>query len=309
VTLPVAVVVVTCNSEQEIRSCLNSIPFVAEIVVVDNGSSDRTVEIVAGFGPPVRLLANPTNLGFAAAANQGIGATNSPLVLFLNPDAEILTSLDEMIAELLNLGAGAAGGRLVDENGAPQTGFNVRAFPSPTVLAAEALLVNRIWPANPINRRYRCLDLDLSRPHDVDQPAGAFLMVRRSVLDAIGGFDERFYPLWFEDVDLCLRIRRAGYRIRYLPACAARHRGGHSLERISVERKQVYWYGSLLGYTDKHFSAPARWMVRAAVAAGAVLRMTARFGEREERRSYRKVMGLALGRRTGSTQVQPHALS
>jgi GT2 family glycosyltransferase len=104
-------------------------------------------------------------------------------------------------------------------------------------------------------------------------------------------------------------MRQAGYRIRYVPSCAARHQGAHSLERISLEDKQVYWYGSLLSYTGKHFSVPARWLVRAAVALGAVLRFLASLGRTEERRSYRRVMVLALGRRTAKTLVQPHVLT
>ena len=308
-SLPVAAVIVTYNSAKEIDKCLDSLQNVAEVVVVDNASSDPTPGLAAKRGPRVRVVVNGENRGFAAAANQGVRATVSPLVLFLNPDAVLATGLEEMVEELQAGGAGAAGGRLIDAKGDTQIGFNIRKFPTPAGLVAEALLVNRLWPSNPLNRRYRCLDLDHTRPQDVEQPAGAFLMVRRDVLEALGGWDDRFYPLWFEDVDLCRRIRQAGYRIRYVPACAARHRGAHSLARISLEDRQVYWYGSLLSYTGKHFSVAARWLVRAAVALGAVLRFVASIGRSEERRSYRRVMVLALGRRTVETQVQPHVLT
>ena len=304
----VAVVVVTDNSAEEIDNCLDSLENVAEIVVVDNGSADATTRLVAERGERVRLLANRENRGFAAAANQGVQATVSPLVLFLNPDAALVTGLEALVDEFQAPQVGAAGGRLLDDGGT-QIGFNIRSFPTPAGLAAEALLVNRLWPRNPVNRRYRGLDLDYERVQDVDQPAGAFLMARRAALEAAGGFDEWFFPVWFEDVDLCLRIRQAGYRIRYVPVCAARHRGGHAVARISVEQKQVYWYRSLLGYSDKHFSAPARWLVRAAVLLGSILRLLASVGRREDCRSYGKVMGLALGRRTVETQVQPHVLT
>jgi GT2 family glycosyltransferase len=309
VTLPVAVVVVTWNSAREIEKCLDSLPGVAEIVVVDNASCDQTAAVAASRHPRVRVLSNTENLGFAAAANQGVRATTSPLVLFLNPDAALADPLDPLVEALGEPGVAAAAGRLRDEAGSTQIGFNLRAFPTLGSLAAEALLLNRLWPSNPLNRRYRCLGLDHARPQDVDQPAGAFLMVRRDVLETVGGWDERFHPLWFEDVDLCLRIRRAGFRIRYVPACSARHQGGHSLARISVQDKQLYWYRSLLSYTDKHFSKPARSLVRAAVAVGALLRWFASWGRSEERRSYRTVLTLALGRRTAGTQVQPHALT
>jgi N-acetylglucosaminyl-diphospho-decaprenol L-rhamnosyltransferase len=309
VSLPVAAVIVTYNSAKEIDKCLDSLQNVAEVVVVDNASSDLTPGLAAGRGSRVQVIVNGENRGFAAAANQGVRATVSPLVLFLNPDAALVIGLEEMVEQLQAGGAGAAGGRLIDAKGETQIGFNIRKFPTPAGLVAEALLVNRLWPSNPLNRRYRCLDLDHTKPQDVEQPAGAFLMVRRDVLEAVGGWDERFHPLWFEDVDLCRRMRQAGYRIRYVPSCAARHQGAHSLERISLEDKQVYWYGSLLTYTGKHFSVPARWLVRAAVALGAVLRFLASLGRTEERRSYRRVMVLALGRRTAKTLVQPHVLT
>ena len=110
--------------------------------------------------------------------------------------------------------SGAVGGRLVDTDGRPQVGFNVRSFPTPAALACEVLLLNRVWPSNPVNRRYRRLNWDPERPQDVDQPAGAFLMVRREVLENVGLLDEDFAPIWFEDVDLCLRIRLG--RLPYL---------------------------------------------------------------------------------------------
>ena len=306
----VSAVVVTYNSAAEIDNCLRSLDNIPEIVVVDNGSTDQTREVVGRLRKGVRLIANPENRGFAGAANQGIKATTGPLVLFLNPDAALETDLRPLLEQLEDRDVGAAAGRLVDETGRTQAGFNIRAFPSAATLAFDTLLLNRIWPGNPVNRRYRCLDLDYGRVQNVDQPAGAFLMVRRAVLEAVGGWDERFFPLWFEDVDLCQRIRRAGFFICYAPACVARHRGGHSLAAISLEQRQVYWYGSLLSYADKYFSPAARGGMRAWVILGALLRMLGAMGRGETWQFYGKVMGLALRRRTREArQVQPHALT
>ena len=308
--LPVAAVVVSCNSAAEIGDCLASLGEAAEVVVVDNASADETREVVSRDHPQVRLIANRENRGFAAGANQGVSATTSPLVLFLNPDAVLTTDLGALAAALQEPGVAAAGGRLVDWQGRTQTGFTIRAFPTVASLACEALLLNRLWPRNPVNRRYRCLDLDHNQPQDVDQPAGAFLMVRRAALEAAGGFDERFFPLWFEDVDLCRRLRRAGYRIRYVPDCVARHRGAHSLAAISVVQRQVYWYRNLLSYSDKHFPVPQRLVVRASVFLGALLRLGASLGKGPIGRPYGKVLSLALGRRAAEErQVQPHVLT
>jgi N-acetylglucosaminyl-diphospho-decaprenol L-rhamnosyltransferase len=139
----------------------------------------------------------------------------------------------------------------------------------------EALLLNRLLPGNSVNRRYRCLDLDYEVPQPVEQPAGAFLMIRRSVWEELGGFDEMFHPLWFEDVDFCKRAMERKYPPYYTPAAAAEHVGGHSIYRIPVEMKPYYWYRSFVRYAVKHFRPPAARMVAAAIVVGSILRMLA----------------------------------
>ena len=295
----VAVVVVTYNSARSVAGCLRSLRAVAETVVVDNASADDTCRIVEEMFPTVQLIRNPENRGFAAAVNQEVQASSSPLILLLNPDAALLTPLDDMVRQCLIPDVGAVGGRLVDAAGRPQVGFNVRSFPTPAALACEVLLLNRLWPSNPVNRRYRRLNWDPERPQDVDQPAGAFLMVRREVFENVGLLDENFTPIWFEDVDLCLRIRLAGYRICYVPTALARHEGGHSLQGLSVEQRQLAWYGNLLRFAHKHFPASAFHCLRPMVLAGVVVRWLVvwlRAGDAGQRKAYAQVMRLVVGR-------------
>ena len=264
------IVVVTYNSEEVIGECLDAaLASGAEVVVVDNASRDRTLEKVHQR-PEARVLANPWNRGFAAAANQGIEALARSHVLLLNPDAVLLTGLEALVAAC-DRGTAVAGGKLVGDDGRIQRGFAVRRLPTPAALALEVLGINRLWAGNPVNRRYRCRDWDPGRPAEVEQPAGAFLMVRREVWRELGGFDERFRPIWFEDVDFCLRARLAGYRIRYEPAAVARHRGGHSAAGMSWERRRLCWYDSLLGYSGKHFSPTAHRVMCLAVIMRSVL--------------------------------------
>ena len=294
----VAVLVVTHNSASSVAACLRSLEAVAETVVVDNASTDDTCRIVEETAPAVRLIRNPENRGFAAAVNQGVRTSSSPLVLLLNPDAVVQTSLDDMVRECLMADVGAVGGRLVDATGRPQVGFNVRSFPTPAALAFEVLLLNRLWPSNPVNSRYRQLNGNPELRREVDQPAGAFLMVRRDVLETVGLLDEDFTPIWFEDVDLCLRIRLAGYRIRYVPTAVARHEGGHSLHGLSVEQRQLAWYGNLLRFAHKHFSASAFRLLRPVVLAGTALRwlVVCLRGDAAQRKAYAEVMRLVVGR-------------
>ncbi len=240
-------------------------------IVVDNASSDQTVDRVRARGG-VRLIANAENRGFAAAANQGAGeASESDFVLLLNPDVELLTTINPLMESARR--HGLAAGRLVDQAGRTQAGFTLRRLPTPTALICELFGINRLWPSNPVNRRYRCLDLDYNQPAVVEQPAGAFLMVRRDVWNKLGGFDEQFYPVWFEDVDLCRRAVDAGCQIAYVPSVVARHAGGHSVGRIPQGQRATYWCVSLLRYGAKHFQPGAFRGICAAVALSSIPRM------------------------------------
>src|SRR5256885_12302774 len=212
----VGIVIVTYSSEAEIGPCLDAaLATGAEVVVVDNASGDGTLEQVRRRG--ARLIANPVNRGFAAAVNQGIRAIGADFILLLNPDAVLKTSFEPMREVCAAPETGAVGGELVDSNNAVQAGFTVRNLPTPMALALEVLLINRLWPTNPANWHYRCYDLNHDQPAEVEQPAGALLMFRRDVWMSLGGFDDGFYPIWFEDVDFCKRLRDHGYQVYYEP--------------------------------------------------------------------------------------------
>lgn len=268
-------VVVAWNSAGHIGPCLDALRRHAPsmpVVVVDNASSDPTVSEVRRFSAVV-LVENSSNKGFASAVNQGIGMlAECELVLLLNPDAVVRTSLAAMRKEFEDPRTGACGGRLEDESGNSQKGFEIRRFPTPAALAFEALGLNRIWPGNPVNRRYRCLDVDTSAACGAEQPAGAFLMIRRMAWQQLGGFDEGYWPVWFEDVDFMKRLAAGGWRIRYTPGSAAAHAGGHSVGRMRGADRDLAWYGSLLRYVCRHFSLAGRAAVCWAVFASAVPR-------------------------------------
>ena len=264
------VVIVTYNSAGMIERCLKSCGDLP-VVVVDNASKDATCELVRR-GSLATLISNSGNHGFAAAVNQGVAALDTQLVLLLNPDTELKTSIDELEAACLEAGTGLAAGQLTDEHGQPQRGFTLRRFPKASTLICEVLGINRLVPLNPVNRSYRCFDLDLSRPGEIEQPAGAFLMFRREVWQRLGGFDTQFHPVWFEDVDFCKRARDLGLKIQYVPHVTALHEGGHSIAGLEWECREVYWYVSLLRYASKHFRPrDFRW-VSAAVVLGSLFR-------------------------------------
>ncbi len=279
-------IVVTYNSGESIGPCLEGLTREdCEIVVVDNASADDTVRRVEEFVAwhPVRLIANQQNLGFAAAVNQGAREVTGDVLLILNPDA---IAEPGAVAALLNClqttQAAAVGGALLASDGQPDRGFAFRRLPTLWALVFEATLINQLWPGNPVNRRYRCLDADYSQPQEVEQPAGACLAITHTLWDKLGGFDERFFPVWFEDVDLCKRLRDAGGRIFYCPGARFRHAGAHSVGQLSFRHRQLFWYNNMLQYARRHFSKSQVLMLRLAIVKGMFFRsIAALFGARK----------------------------
>ena len=294
-------IIVTYNSAGSIERCLRALREQNgwERIVVDNASRDQSLDRAQAADPDARLIQNCENLGFAAAVNRGAQLARGRILLFLNPDAVARPgALQELASALEPEGVGAVGGLLLRDNGQPDRGFAVRRFPTTLYMAAEILLLNRLWPQNPLNRRYRCLDLDYSQLQDVDQPAGACLAVRREAWAAVGGFDESFFPVWFEDVDLCLRLRAQNWRILYCPQAVFAHSGGHSVNQVPLLDRQLFWYRNLLRYFRKHGNPAAVAALRAAIAVGMGLRSLAALvgfappdtGVREALRAYARVV-------------------
>ncbi len=300
----VAIVIVTYNSAAEIGGCLDALAGLTdcEIVVVDNASADDTPALVTARG--VRLIRDGRNAGFAGGVNAGVHATTAPLVLLLNPDAQLVDGLEALAERCGDPSTGVVGGVLTGDDGRPQTGFMARNLPTPAALIFEVLGINRLWPGNPVNWHYRCLGFNSVSSAGsvsairVEQPAGAFLMFPRSVWEKLGGFDERFWPVWFEDVDFCAKVRDAGLKGWLEPQAVAKHSGGHSIRSLSLEKRERYWYGSLLEYAAKHYHPVAIRWVCLAVAAGAVLRVlgVVALGSRKAFAVYGGVFSLALSR-------------
>lgn len=268
------VVVVAHNSSEEVESCLEALRDQTgwEVLLIDNASRDDTLQRAAGFSY-VRIVSNSENRGFAGAVNQAVGLASGSIIVILNPDAIAARGALDLLEETLQQpGAGAVGGLLLDQAGQVQRGFVVRRFPGLDSMLGEILLFNRFWPGNPCNRVYRCLDLDYSRAQAVDQPAGAALAFRRAAWEAVGGFDEGFHPVWFEDVDFCRRLRGQGWKIMFCPLAVFRHAGGRSLMHVPFRERQMYWYGNLLRYFRKHHGGWRVAALRAGITCGMLLR-------------------------------------
>ncbi len=271
-----SILIVSWNPGTALERCLRSLdPTVHEVVVVDNASEDGSPELVRSRFPRVVLDRQPVNLGFAGGVNRACALASGELLLLLNSDAAATDGAVDLLASFLegNPSVGAVAGRLVDPEGKPQRGWNVRRFPTLGSLAADLLLVDQVWPSNPATARYRAEDLDESKPGEVEQPAAACLMVRRSALAAVGGLDEGFQPAWFEDVDLCRRLLAAGWRIYFVPQAVFVHEGGTAMRRMGHEAFTRAWYRNMRKYARKHHGRTFAAAVDALIAVGMVERL------------------------------------
>jgi N-acetylglucosaminyl-diphospho-decaprenol L-rhamnosyltransferase len=262
----VAVVLVTYESAEDLAACLGSLPAAAgphelEMVVVDNASRDASAEIARRLG--VKVLENPANLGLSRAIDIGAAATAAPWLLLVNPDTRLAAgSLARMLE---TAGAdptiGCVGPHLRNSDGSEYpTG---RRFPSILVGALHAAL-GTVWPGNPATRRYHLADLDRSRPVQVDWVSGACMLVRREAYEAAGRFDAGYF-MYFEEMDFCLRLAKAGRRVVYDPGAEVTHMLGGST-RSAPYRKVWNHHRSALRFYRRRYAGDPRLLLLPVVA-------------------------------------------
>lgn len=267
-------VVVSYNSAEYLPDCVRSLlsEGVAEVVVVDNASSDGSADVARAVDAAVRVVETGANLGFGTGANHGVAVTTGDQVLILNPDTVVEPGTVKALSGALDRDPGLAvvGPRIENVDGTLYP--SVRRFPELTVAFGHAFL-GLVWPGNPSTRRYRMLDWDHDRPAaEVDWVGGACFLVRRSAFDVVGGFDEGYF-MYVEDVDLCWRLGRAGWRIGYEPAGRVVHALGGS-SRLVPYRMIAEHHRSLLRFVSKTSSGARRGVIPV-VAAGLAVRTLA----------------------------------
>jgi GT2 family glycosyltransferase len=227
---PCVVIVVNYNSGTLLRRNLESIRSYApgcRAIVVDNASSDGSQRVASLSEPGLRLVVNASNVGFAKAINQAMTLCDEPYVLLLNPDARLQRGALEALAAELDghPECGIAAPRILDEDGGIQG--SVRGDPNLlTGLFGRSSLLTRVFPASPLSKR-NVPRHPSNTSVEVDWVSGACMLCRRTALDMVRGFDERYFLYW-EDADLCRRLRSRGITIRYVPASEVVHAGGQS---------------------------------------------------------------------------------
>ena len=234
--MEISAVVVNYNAGPELVRTLQSLSNdlagrTWEAIVVDNASTDGSERLAEAFAPHVRILRNATNVGFARGVNQGIAATGAPLVLLINPDCRLDPGATRVLQDQLEAHESCAivGPRILDPDGAVQGS----ARGDPDMLTGIFGRTGRLreWlPFLPAARRNVVTDQAMSNGSPsvvVDWLSGACMLVRRTAFDAVGGFDEGYFLYW-EDADLCRRLRTRGYHVRYVPGATAVHSVGQS---------------------------------------------------------------------------------
>ena len=234
-----SIIILTWNSQEVIKNCLDSIyssnrDLNFEIIVVDNNSRDRTKEILKNSYPKVKLIANVKNLGYAKGNNQGIEKSKSEFILLLNPDVKLiddfLTKITKFFKE--HPKAGALGPQLLNPDKSIQS--SCREFPEYSTILWELLSLSHIFLRSKIFGRWRMRYFDHNSLAEVDQPMGSVLLIRRKTLEEVGLFDTNF-KMFFNDVDLCYRIKKAGWKIYFYPGAKAFHIKGSSTQKAKAK--------------------------------------------------------------------------
>lgn len=272
----VSVIIVTWNAASYIATCLESLmddlkSIYHEIVLVDNASSDGTAELVQERFPRITLIKNSQNVGFARACNQALLAKPADYVLFLNPDTKVLPGAVGTLIEFMknHPRTGAVGPTLLNPDGSSQLTGN--AAPSLKNLFYEIFFLDRVFPKSRIFGRHKMSYLDRTDSLEVDWTMGACLMMRKSALDKVGAYDENFF-LYFEETDLCLRLKKAGYQIYVAPQARVIHFGGGGPAHYTA-KKIIEYHKSLSYFSRKYFTPRQTAGLRVLIFLRTVIRL------------------------------------
>lgn len=279
-----SIIIVNYNSKYFTEQCLCSVKkaistIEAEIFVIDNHSSDGSLEYLPGKFPSVLFLTNEKNEGFAKANNQALPLVKGKYVLFLNPDTIVPEDCVTSCLQFLETTpqAGAAGVRMLDGSGKflPES---KRAFPSLRASFFKLAGLATLFPGSKLFNRYALGELDKEKNQEVAILAGAFMMVKTSVLAQTGGFDESFF-MYGEDIDLSYRIQKAGFKNYYLGENCIVHFKGRSTPQNSV--KQVWlFYKAMNLFVQKYagvYTKISIGLIQIAISLKFIMALFARF--------------------------------
>lgn len=266
-TALLSVCIVNWNTKADLEQALSSVlqadpDLPVEVVVVDNASADGSADMVQQRFPTVRLIRSEENLGFARGYNRAVAEATGRSLLLLNPDTithpGALRTLVEFVGSHPEVGA--VGPRLLNRDGSLQ--YSCRRFPRPLAALFRNTPLGQLFPRNRYTREYLMTDWDHELARPVDWISGAAMCLRREAWAQVGGFDEGFF-MYAEDMDWCLRARRAGWGIYYLPQAVVMHCIGRSSDQVPV-RMVIQFHRSMARFYLKHHASEwpfgVRWL-------------------------------------------------
>jgi len=259
--LDLSICIVNWNVEALLRQCLRAIfdntkGVNLEVIVVDNNSKDESVRMVEKEFPQVKLIANHFNAGFTKANNQAIMMAKGRYLLILNPDTEVIDNALKKMIQFMDSkhDCAALGPKLLNTDGSLQR--SCRIFPTLETMFYSALFLDQLLPGSTTFGKYFMTWWNFDSVREVDQPMGSALMVRKTALDKVGAFDENIF-IWFDEVDLCYRIKKAGGKIFFTPDAKIKHHLSRSFQQWKsmpqMIRGTFIWRKSRNYFFRKHY--------------------------------------------------------
>lgn len=261
----ISIVIVNYNVKDLLFNCLKSIQDASkklnvQTIVVDNNSIDKSVEYLTPLFPDVEFIANKENVGFSKANNQGFEISTGKYVLILNPDTVLNEETLNVMYDYMEKHpeTGMSGCKVLNPDGSFQLSCR-RGFPTPWNSFSKLFGLQSLFPKVKLFSGYNLTFKSIDDTYEVDALIGAFMFARKNVLDEIGGFDEQFF-MYGEDLDLCYKVKEAGWKIDYVHTTTIIHYKGESTRRSSIKEVK-HFYESMEIYAKKHFSFSAIFLL------------------------------------------------
>ena len=257
--MDLSIVIVNYNVKEFLQNLLHSIEKASsniskEIIIIDNASDDGSVEVIKDKFPSTKLIENKINVGFGKANNQGLEIARGEHILFINPDCIVSEdTFDKLITFFeSNPNCGLAGCKILNSDGSLQLACR-RSFPGPWTSFTKVTGLSGLFPNSKIFARYNLTYRDENKTYEVDAVSGSFMMMRRDVYKKTGGFDEQFF-MYGEDLDLCYRVQKAGYKVFYVHNTQVIHYKGESTKRSNLDDTKLF-YDAMHLFVKKHLSS------------------------------------------------------
>jgi len=257
--LDLSIIIVNYNVKEFLQNLLASLAkaltgLSSEIIVVDNGSDDGSLEMLREKFPHITLIANKVNLGFSKANNLGLKIAKGKFLLLLNPDTIVQEDTFEKLISFFsaNSSAGMVGCKILNPDGTLQLACR-RSFPGPWTSFCKVSGLSSLFPNSRLFARYNLTYLDENQSYEVDAISGSFMLMKREVYEKIGGLDEQFF-MYGEDLDWCYRVQKAGWKVFYVHDTTIIHYKGESTKRSSLDETKVF-YSAMHLFVKKHFAS------------------------------------------------------